>query len=284
MKLLLGTYPPTSKVYITDTVKTLLENSFVNFNSTIPIINSDGKLVGKISKAKLANWLLEKIFREEIIENTLYTPIDNTDIKIEQAKPVEVFDLTPETIVNLLHSKGDYEIYITHDGKLIGEFSLSSLLYISSWKSNVGIRVEELFVKELVSVEHEASITEILNNLSAPNEPELIGVTYAKNLVGLIMMEDLLQYLYNVAEDRGAVNKIKGSKPWVIAFPDFSFVYMDESVSKALRALKRTRDKKFVIVQNRREETLGYISVKDALLKVEDEITLKLSTQRIKER
>jgi predicted transcriptional regulator len=284
MKLLLGTYPPTSKVYITDTVKTLLENSFVNFNSTIPIINSDGKLVGKISKAKLANWLLEKIFREEIIENTLYTPIDNTDIKIEQAKPVEVFDLTPETIVNLLHSKGDYEIYITYDGKLIGEFSLSSLLYISSWKSNVGIRVEELFVKELVSVEHEASITEILNNLSAPNEPELIGVTYAKNLVGLIMMEDLLQYLYNVAEDRGAVNKIKGSKPWVIAFPDFSFVYMDESVSKALRALKRTRDKKFVIVQNRREETLGYISVKDALLKVEDEITLKLSTQRIKER
>jgi predicted transcriptional regulator len=284
MKLLLGTYPPTSKVYITDTVKTLLENSFVNFNSTIPIINSDGKLVGKISKAKLANWLLEKIFREEIIENTLYTPIDNTDIKIEQAKPVEVFDLTPETIVNLLHSKGDYEFYITHDGKLIGEFSLSSLLYISSWKSNVGIRVEELFVKELVSVEHEASITEILNNLSAPNEPELIGVTYAKNLVGLIMMEDLLQYLYNVAEDRGAVNKIKGSKPWVIAFPDFSFVYMDESVSKALRALKRTRDKKFVIVQNRREETLGYISVKDALLKVEDEITLKLSTQRIKER
>lgn len=284
MKLLLGTYPPTSKVYITDTVKTLLENSFVNFNSTIPIINSDGKLVGKISKAKLANWLLEKIFREEIIENTLYMPIDNTDIKIEQAKPVEVFDLTPETIVNLLHSKGDYEIYITHDGKLIGEFSLSSLLYISSWKSNVGIRVEELFVKELVSVEHEASITEILNNLSAPNEPELIGVTYAKNLVGLIMMEDLLQYLYNVAEDRGAVNKIKGSKPWVIAFPDFSFVYIDESVSKALRALKRTRDKKFVIVQNRREETLGYISVKDALLKVEDEITLKLSTQRIKER
>ncbi|MCC6009681.1 MAG: CBS domain-containing protein [Fervidicoccaceae archaeon] len=284
MKLLLGTYPPTSKVYITDTVKTLLENSFVNFNSTIPIINSDGKLVGKISKAKLANWLLEKIFREEIIENTLYMPIDNTDIKIEQAKPVEVFDLTPETIVNLLHSKGDYEIYITHDGKLIGEFSLSSLLYISSWKSNVGIRVEELFVKELVSVEHEASITEILNNLSAPNEPELIGVTYAKNLVGLIMMENLLQYLYNVAEDRGAVNKIKGSKPWVIAFPDFSFVYIDESVSKALRALKRTRDKKFVIVQNRREETLGYISVKDALLKVEDEITLKLSTQRIKER
>ncbi|NAZ12003.1 MAG: hypothetical protein GU361_04670 [Desulfurococcales archaeon] len=284
MKLLLGTYPPTSKVYITDTVKTLLENSFVNFNLTIPIINSDGKLVGKISKVKLANWLLEKIFREEIIENTLYTPIDNIDLKIEQAKPVEVFDLTPETIVNLLHSKGDYEFYITHDGKLIGEFSLSSLLYISSWKSNVGIRVEELFVKELVSVEHEASITEILNNLSAPNEPELIGVTYAKNLVGLIMMEDLLQYLYNVAEDRGAVNKIKGSKPWVIAFPDFSFVYMDESVSKALRALKRTRDKKFVIVQNRREETLGYISVKDALLKVEDEITLKLSTQRIKER
>jgi predicted transcriptional regulator len=284
MKLLLGTYPPTSKVYITDTVKTLLENSFVNFNLTIPIINSDGKLVGKISKVKLANWLLEKIFREEIIENTLYTPIDNTDLKIEQAKPVEVFDLTPETIVNLLHSKGDYEFYITHDGKLIGEFSLSSLLYISSWKSNVGIRVEELFVKELVSVEHEASITEILNNLSAPNEPELIGVTYAKNLVGLIMMEDLLQYLYNVTEDRGAVNKIKGSKPWVIAFPDFSFVYMDESVSKALRALKRTRDKKFVIVQNRREETLGYISVKDALLKVEDEITLKLSTQRIKER
>jgi predicted transcriptional regulator len=283
MKLLLGTYPPTSKVYITDTVKTLLENSFVNFNSTIPIINSDGKLVGKISKVKLANWLLEKTFREEIIENTLYTPIDNTDLKIEQAKPVEVFDLTPETIVNLLHSKRDYEFYITHDGKLIGEFSLSSLLYISSWKSNVGIRVEELFVKELVSVEHEASITEILNNLS-PNEPELIGLTYAKNLVGLIMMEDLLQYLYNVAEDRGAVNKIKGSKPWVIAFPDFSFVYMDESVSKALRALKRTRDKKFLVVQNRRKETLGYISVKDALLKVEDEITLKLSTQRIKER
>uniref|UniRef100_A0A7C1E3E8 CBS domain-containing protein n=1 Tax=Fervidicoccus fontis TaxID=683846 RepID=A0A7C1E3E8_9CREN len=284
MKLLLGTYPPTSKVYITDTVKTLLENSFVNFNSTIPIINSDGRLVGKISKVKLANWFLEKIFREEIIENTLYTPIDNTDLKIEQAKPVEVFDFTPETIVNLLHSKGDYEIYITHDGKLIGEFSLSSLLYISSWKSNVGIRIEELFVKELVSVEHEASITDILNNLSAPNEPELIGVTYAKNLVGLIMMEDLLQYLYNVTEDGGVVNKIKGSKPWVIAFPDFSFVYMDESVSKALRALKRTRDKKFLIVQNRREETLGYISVKDALLKVEDEITLKLSTQRIKER
>jgi predicted transcriptional regulator len=284
MKLLLGTYPPTSKVYITDTVKTLLENSFVNFNSTIPIINSDGKLVGKISKVKLANWFLEKIFREEIIENTLYTPIDNTDIKIEQAKPVEVFDFTPETIVNLLHSKGDYEIYITHDEKLIGEFSLSSLLCISSWKSNVGIRVEELFVKELVSVEHEASITEILNNLSPPNEPELIGVTYAKNLVGLILMEDLLQYLYNVTEDGGVVNKIKGSKPWVIAFPDFSFVYMDESVSKALRALKRTRDKKFLIVQNRREETLGYISVKDALLKVEDELTLKLSTQRIKER
>jgi hypothetical protein len=284
MKLLLGTYPPTSKVYITDTVKTLLENSFVNFNSTIPIINSDGKLVGKISKVNLVNWLLEKTFREEIIENALYTPIDNTDLKIEQAKPVEVFDLTPETIVNLLHSKWDYEFYITYDGKLIGEFSLSSLLYISSWKSNVGIRVEELSVKELVSVEHEASFTEILNNLSAPNEPELIGVTYAKNLVGLIMMEDLLQYLYNVAEDRVAVNKIKGSKPWVIAFPDFSFVYIDESVSKALRALKRTRDKKFLIVQNRREETLGYISVKDALLKVEDEITLKLSTQRIKER
>jgi len=284
MKLLLGTYPPTSKVYITDTVKTLLENSFVNFNSTIPIINSDGKLVGKISKVKLANWLLEKIFREEIIENTLYTPIDNTDLKIEQAKPVEVFDLTPETIVNLFHSKGDYEFYITRDEKLIGEFSLSSLLYISSWKSNVGIRVEELFVKELVSVEHEASITDILNNLSAPNEPELIGVTYAKNLVGLIMMEDLLQFLYNVTEEGDAVNKIKGSKPWVIAFPDFSFVYMDESVSKALGALKRTRDKKFLIVQNRREETLGYISVKDALLKVEDELTLKLSTQRIKER
>jgi len=284
MKLLLGTYPPTSKVYITDTVKTLLENSFVNFNSTIPIINSYGKLVGKISKVKLANWLLEKIFREEIIENTLYTPIDNTDLKIEQAKPVEVFDLTPETIVNLLHSKGDYEIYIIHDGKLIGEFSLSSLLYISSWKSNVGIRVEELFVKELVSVEHEASIIEILNNLSSPNEPELIGVTYAKNLVGLIMMEDLLQYLYSVTEDGDSVNKIKGSKPWVIAFSDFSFAYMDESVSKALGALKRTRDKKFLIVQNRREETLGYISVKDALLKVEDEIILKLSTQRIKER
>jgi predicted transcriptional regulator len=284
MKLLLGTYPPTSKVYITDTVKTLLENSFVNFNSTIPIINSDGKLVGKISKVKLANWLLEKTFREEIIENTLYTPIDNTDLKIEQAKPVEVFDLTPETIVNLLHSKGDYEIYIIHDGKLIGEFSLSSLLYISSWKSNVGIRVEELFVKELVSVEHEASIIEILNNLSSPNEPELIGVTYAKNLVGLIMMEDLLQYLYSVTEDGDSVNKIKCSKPWVIAFSDFSFAYMDDSVSKALGALKRTRDKKFLIVQNRREETLGYISVKDALLKVEDEIILKLSTQRIKER
>ena len=283
MKLLLGFYPPTSKVYVIDTVKTLLENSFMNFNSTIPIINSDGKLVGKISKVKLARWLLDKLVREEPLEKILYLPISNINLEIDEAKPVEVFELNSETIFTLLSNKKDYEIYITHDGILIGEFPISSLLYISSWKSDVRIRIEELPIKELPMLEHEASIIDVLNYLLEIKEPELIGLTFNNNLVGIIMIEDILYYMYNIVETK-EIDKLKNSKSWIIASPDFSLVYVDESLSKALRVLKRTRDKKFLVVQNRKEEVLGYINIKDVLLQAKDEILLKLFTQRIKER
>lgn len=278
MKMFLGHYPPTARVFINDSTLTLIEEVSLNFNSSVPIINTDGELKGTVFKTNLTKWILKKINMKIMSEEEFYKPIGVMDIEIFSpiSKEIEEFDL--DDIYQLIN-RDIYELYLTSNKKLVGEFSLSSLLYLSSWMDNSKIKVEELHIRHIKTVQHEEPIINILNYLDDTKKHDFIGVSTNNSLIGFINLERILEYVSILVKNR-ELEKLSNSKIWTIANPNYLYIYNDEPVSKALRMLKRSDEKKTLIILNRKDEALGYITIIDLLKVIEDELSKMLFLQR----
>lgn len=279
MRIFLGSYPPTSKVYDHDVVKTLLENSCLSFNANVPIVDTEGKITGVISKSALAKWLLESIAKSDMPEELMFMPLSDLDLKVLPPTALEIEDLTVDSTIKLIREGVNYEVFITQRGRLIGEVSLSNLLYLSNWSPDLDVRVDKLSIKPLRSLDYNDPVVALPEQIGGDETPKPIGVSYENSLVGLIYIEDVFQAILSLLESR-ELSKISSLKLWTLAYPTYPSVYIDDSVSKSLRLLRNARDRRTLIVYNRNEEAVGLIDIKSVFRGVLEHIEKLLVTQK----
>jgi len=281
VKLAIGNYPPPSKVYISDSVLTLLAEASNSFSSSVPVVSTDGRLLNVVHKTKLAGWILEKLANAPQSEWWAFAPLDSTDLELaEPSHSVELGELKHDTLIELLLKRGVSELYITSSGKLIGEVNASHLLDLSSWEIHSDAKVQDVQPRKLLTVEHANPLPQALQ-ATVSHSANPVGVSQENSLVGLLWLEDFFECVRTLLAERRA-QEISGLKAWSVSTFNYLYVYEDESLPKALKLVKKTRERRVVVRFERDGRLVGLLDVRDALREMSDYVSKLLYVQTVR--
>lgn len=255
--IILGTYPPRTKVFLDDAVVTLLEMARLRQARSIPIVDGEGRLRGAVAKQEVMRWLGARLRGKELPVE-LYKRVEDSGLGVTEAFSVELKELSGELLLERALVSPTGEVYVTFGSRLVGEVSPIDLLRLSAWASECNVRLADLRLRRIELLGHDAPLTAVVELLA---RSPVLGIAYEGSLVGVIGPEEPIAAVLEHARYPEALEVVKA---WTVARPAYASGYEDEDLCRVLKGL-RVSQEPYLVVLGRDERVLGYLELREML-------------------